>query len=165
MANDAVEFSIIGLDSLLGKFEAVSYDVRRKGGRSSLRKAAQMLAGFAQENALAIDDSLSKEVIAENIDIRWSSRRFNATGDLMFRVGIRGGADGRAKQEKLSGLPGGDTTHWRMLEFGTEKMPAKPFMRRALADHINEITNEFVNQYDAALDRAIKRAAKKAVQL
>ena len=34
---DGVEFDIKGLDSLLGKLAAVTYDLKRKGGRSALR--------------------------------------------------------------------------------------------------------------------------------
>jgi HK97 gp10 family phage protein len=49
MMADGVEFSIVGLDSLLGKLEAISYDVKRKGGRSALRKAAQVVAEKARE--------------------------------------------------------------------------------------------------------------------
>lgn len=165
MGNDAVEFSIIGLDSLLGKFDAVSYDVRRKGGRSSLRKAAQMLVGFAQENALELDDAETGRSIASNIDLRWNGKLFKQSGDLGFRVGVMQGAVLSKRGEQVDTAAGSKTPHWRLKEFGTENMPAQPFMRRALADHINEITNEFVNQYDAALGRAIKRAAKKAVQL
>lgn len=164
MANDAVEFSILGLDSVLGKLEAVSYDVRRKGGRSSLRKAAQMLKGIAQENAREIDDSATGRSIANNIDLRWNGKLFKQTGDLGFRVGVLQGAVLAKKGEAVDTSATAKTPHWRLLEFGTEKIPARPFMRRSLADHINEITNEFVNQYDAALGRAINRAAKKAGQ-
>jgi HK97 gp10 family phage protein len=49
-----------------------------------------------------------------------------------------------------------------LLEFGTEKMAASPFMRKALADHISEVTNTFITEYEKAIDRAIKRAAKAA---
>lgn len=56
------------------------------------------------------------------------------------------------------------TPHWRLIEFGTEKMPAAPFMRPALADSISEVTNTFVTEYEKAIDRAIRRAAKKAAR-
>lgn len=159
---DGVEFSITGLDSLIGKLDAVSYDIRRRGGRSALRKAAQVVVQKAKEGAEGIDDPVTRAHIAENITLRWSARRFKATGDLMFRVGVMGGAGGKASGDQYAGLPGGDTRHWRHVEFGTEDTAAHPFMRNALANSINEVTNTFVTEYEKAIDRAIRRAAKKA---
>jgi HK97 gp10 family phage protein len=165
-----VSFSLTGLDSLLGKFEAVTYDVKRKGGRSALRKAAKMVAGFAKENALKIDDSQTGRSIAENIDLRWNGRLFKRAGDLGFRVGVRQGAKLPDKGDEVSFSGGAPTPHWRLIEFGFYNkragvnVAAQPFMRKALADHISEITNEFVSQYDRALDRAIKRAKKAGVK-
>lgn len=56
--------------------------------------------------------------------------------------------------------PGGDTWYWRLVEFGTEKTGAKPFMRPALANHTDKATNVFLTEYSKSIDRAIKRAAK-----
>ena len=41
---DTVEFSIAGLDSLLGKLDSITDDVKRRGGRAALRKAAMSSA-------------------------------------------------------------------------------------------------------------------------
>lgn len=159
---DGVEFSITGLEGLLGRLDSVSYDMKRRGGRSALRKAAQVVVQKAKEGAERIDDPVTREHIADNISLRWSSRRFKATGDLMFRVGVLGGAGGKASSDKYANLPGGDTRHWRHVEFGTEDTAAHPFMRNALASSINEVTDTFVTEYEKAIDRAIRRAAKKA---
>ena len=161
--NDTIEFSITGLDSLLGKLEAITYDVRRKGGRSALRKAAQLVANKAKEGAARVDDAQTGRSIAANIGLRWNGRLFKRTGDLGFRIGVMHGAVIRDKGNPDKGL-NGPTPHWRLLEFGTEKMRAQPFMRSALADNISAATNTFVNEYEKAIDRAIKRAKKKAAQ-
>lgn len=160
---DGVEFSLIGLDSLLGKFESISYDVKRKGGRSALRKASQVIAGALKQNALALDDADTGRSIADNVGLRWNNRTFKRTGHLAFRVGILQGAKTPKKGDPaLLTTAGSPTPHWRLLEFGTEKMPAQPFARRALAENIAAATSTFITEYDKALDRAIKRAAKKA---
>lgn len=156
---DSIEFSLTGLDTLLGKLEAVSYDVKRKGGRSALRKAAQIVAEKAKEGARRVDDSATGRSIADNVAIRWNGRLFKRTGDLGFRVGILHGAVLRNGGDLSANSP---TPHWRLLEFGTEKMRARPFLRSALADNISAVTNEFLSQYEKAIDRAVKRAAKKA---
>lgn len=162
---DTVGVTLAGVDIVVGKFNEIADDIKRKGGRSSLRKAAQLIRNKAKENAQAIDDPQTPENIAENIVERWSGRRFRNTGDLMFRVGVLGGAKAPAiAVGEIRGQgknnPGGDTFHWRFKEFGTQFMPADPFLRRALSDNIQAATNEFVSQYDKALDRAIRRAKK-----
>lgn len=161
---DGVEFSITGLDSLLGKLDAVSYDIRRKGGRAALRKAAQLVRAAAVQNALRIDDPETAAAIHSNIGLRWNGRRFKKSGELAFRIGVLGGARiTKAKPKgKEPGGPGGDTRYWAFVEFGTEAAAAQPFMRNALSENISAATDVFVSEYEKAIDRAIRRAAKKA---
>lgn len=154
---DDVSFSLTGIDSLVGKLEAVTYDMKRKGGRSALRKAAQVVAAKAEEGALRIDDPETGRSIAKNIALRWNGRLFKASGDLGFRVGVLHGAVLKSGGDKSANSP---TPHWRLLEFGTEKMRAQPFLRRALPESISDATNTFLTGYEKAIDRAIKRAAK-----
>ncbi|MDZ3990374.1 HK97-gp10 family putative phage morphogenesis protein [Pseudomonas sp. Teo4] len=159
---DGVEFSITGLDSLLGKLDSISYDVRRKGGRAALRKAAQIVAQKAKEGAERIDDKATGRSISDNIALRWNGRLFKQTGDLGFRIGVLHGAVLAKKGEEVDTSTNAPTPHWRLIEFGTELMAAAPFMRPALANSISEVTNTFVTEYEKAIDRAIRRAAKKA---
>lgn len=154
-----VEFSITGLDGFLGKLGSLSYDVRRKGGRAALRKAAQVLMQKAKDGAERIDDKETGRSIADNIALRWNGKLFKQTGDLGFRVGVLHGA---VLKDGGDLGPNSPTPHWRLIEFGTEKMAAVPFMRPALANSISEVTNTFVTEYEKAIDRAIRRAAKKA---
>lgn len=153
---DGVTFDIDGLDEILKKFKNISDDLEYKGGRFALRKAAQVVRDAAKENARIIDDPETRADIEKNIVERWSTRTFKTTGDLKFRVGVMGGAGGSAKADTLDGLPGGDTRHWRYLEFGTEKHRAQPFMRRALTDNINKAIQKFVSEYDKKLTRLTK---------
>lgn len=159
---DGMQFSLIGVEELLGKLDEVSQDVKKKGGRFALRKAAQVIRDAAKEGARRVDDPDTPANIAENIVERWSARRFKQTGDLMFRVGVLGGAGGNLSAEKLSGNPGGDTRHWRYVEFGTEDTAADPFMRPAMDNNVEAAMDAFLTNYEKALDRAIRRAKKKA---
>ena len=153
------DFSIIGLDPLLNKLKGLGYDMKRKGGRFALRKAAKVVAEDAKRRAAVLNDPLTQQNIAENIAIRWSSRTFKRNGNLAFRVGVMGGARWRKNFIKNFGEKP-PTPHWRLLEFGTEKMAARPFMRPALESNINKATDTFVTEYKKAIDRALKRAAK-----
>lgn len=156
---DGIDFSITGLDSLLGKLGSLSYDVRRQGGRAALRKAAQVVVQRAKEGAERIDDKETGRSIADNIALRWNGRLFKQTGNLGFRVGVLHGA---VLKDGGDLSPNSPTPHWRLIEFGTEYMSADPFMRKALANSISEVTNTFVTEYEKAIDRAIRRASKKA---
>lgn len=160
---DSIEFNIEGLDALLGKLESVSYDIKRKGGRSALRKAAQLVAEKAKAGAAQVDDAATGRSIAANIAMRWNGRLFKRTGDLGFRIGVMHGAAIKTPGNPDAGL-NGPTPHWRLIEFGAQHMAAQPFMRSALADNISAATNAFVTAYSKSIDAAIKRAAKKAAQ-
>lgn len=154
------EFELQGLDSLLAKFDSIKQDVKYKGGRAALRKAANLIAAKAKENAQKLDDPETAANISKNVAVRWGGKRFKATGDLNFRVGILGGAGGNKKASELDSLPGKDTRHFRHVEFGTEKTAAQPFLRPSLANNAGEAISVFAKEYEKAIDRAIKKASK-----
>ncbi len=152
-----IEFGLTGIDSLVAKLESISYDMKRKGGRSALRKAAQLVANKMKEGAQNIDDPETGRSIADNVALRWNGKLFKASGDLGFRVGVLHGAVLKDGGDTSANSP---TPHWRLIEFGTVNMRAQPFARKALADNISEATNTFLTEYEKAIDRAIKRAAR-----
>lgn len=154
----ATTFELKGAKELKAKLEGLSYDMRYKGGRFALRKAAQLVESQAKANALRVDDPTTGRQIAHNIALRWNGRLFKATGNLGFRIGVMGGAEGQRSNPDL-GL-GGKTFHWRFLELGTEKQREQPFMRPALASQTEAVGTEFVQQYNVAIDRALKRLGK-----
>jgi HK97 gp10 family phage protein len=111
----------------------------------------------ARSNALQMDDKETGRSIARNVTEKWNGRLFKTTGDLGFRVGVQQGAVLPKKGEAPDLSAGGPTPHWRLLEFGTERMAARPFMRPALENNVQRATDEFMRQYGKALDRAIKK--------
>jgi len=151
-----------GVDELVARLESVKYDVKYKGGRFALRKAAQVVRDAAKSNAQGIDDPETASAIYKNITERWGSKTFKRTGDLSFRVGVLGGARITKKAPKGSQPvgPGGDTRYWAYVEFGTERSRAQPFMQRALQQNAQAATDMFIRQYSIAIDRALKKAAK-----
>lgn len=176
---DGVEVSLNGLDSLLGKMEAVSDVTRNKAGRFALRKAANLIRDRARSNAARIDDPLTKEAIYKNIVASFGSREFRRTGDLTFRVGVMGGsrqyANTKANVRKGrvgrtyktagdKGNHGGDTWYWRMLEFGTEHAAARPIIRPAMNGIDGPVINVFAEEMEKAIDRAIRLAMKRGTK-
>lgn len=159
---DGVNYQMEGLPELMGKLDSLSYDIKYKGGRFALRRAAQVLRDQAKANAEQVDDPQSAENIAENIVERWSLRTFRKTGNMMFRVGVMGGAGGSRSSEDLASLPGGDTRHWRHLEFGTEKAAAQPIFRPVPNQAGQKAVDVFATEYGKKIDRALRAARKKA---
>lgn len=155
-----IELQLTGLDALKKNMAAVTHDLRRKGGRAALRKSANLVVAAAKQNAQSFDDTETGRSIASNVAARWNNRLFKRTGDLGFRVGILKGAVTPKKGDPVDKSAGGPTPHWRLLEFGTSKMPAQPFLRRALSDNVQAATDTFVREYTKSLDRAIKRMSK-----
>lgn len=166
---------VSGLPELLATLENISQDMKKKGGRSALRKASLVVKNAVKESVQHLDDPGTPEQISKNITVRWSSKLFRRTGDLGFRVGVLGGArqysdtseNRRARRVGAryfvggsSDNPGGDTFYWRFLEFGTQKIAARPFMRRALEENTGAATQVFVTEYRKALERALRRQSR-----
>lgn len=158
MMADGVEYKLTGVDELLGKLESITDDMKRKGGRAALRKAANVIANRAKANARRLDDPETGRSIADNIAVRWNGREFKRNGNLGFRIGVLHGAVLKRHPDKAKNAP---TPHWRLLEFGTENMRAQPIMRPAAENGAEEAMNTFVEEYGKSIDRAIARAAKK----
>lgn len=179
-----VAHHIEGVESLTKTMSAVNSDIKYKGGRFALRKAANLVSKAVKENALRIDDPNTAEQIAKNVAVRWSPKTFKRTGNLMFRVGILGGAAPSTssdalrsrKRRRARGVksldelgeivgkgknnPGGDTWYWRLVEFGTRKTQAKPFMRPALEKNSPAAISEFVKHAKKSIERTVKKASK-----
>jgi HK97 gp10 family phage protein len=158
MADFSVKMN--GVDELAKKLQGLKYDMAKKGGRFALRKAAQMIRNQARQNAQRVDDSETGRSIARNIVEKWNGRLNKQTGDLGFRVGVNQGAVLPKKGEHPDESAGGPTPHWRLIEFGTEKMAARPFMVPAIEASAQQATDTFITEYGKAIDRALKRDGK-----
>lgn len=154
-----VEVNMEGVEALARRLDTIEQDLKKKGGRFALRKAANLVADAARQNARRINDPSTSENIAKNIAVRWSSKTFKRTGNLAFRIGVLGGAKTpRSGADAQSNNPGGATFYWRFVEFGSQhNSPARPFLRPALSENIDKAAAEFIRQYNKALDRALRR--------
>lgn len=165
------KWDLNGYDRVIGKMRGLAPAIRLKAGRSALGSAARIVTNAAKSNAQRLDDPATAETIAKNITQRFSSQYYKQTGDLKIRIGVMGGArqygntkanvrSGKAGQTYLTagdkGNPGGDTFYWRFLEFGTEKMPAKPFMRPAFENNTAAVESEFAVKLERQIDKIVK---------
>lgn len=160
------EFQIQGLEGVLEKMRGLGPDLSKKGARFAMRKAANLVRDAAVAGASRLDRPETPLRIADNIAVAFSTRRYKRTGDVMMRVGVRGGARQYANTKSNRGkgrsgktyATGGSTYYWRFLELGTVKMEARPFMLPALEQNVDRATSVAVSELNKAIDRYCKKA-------
>lgn len=144
---------IQGLDQVRQKLRAIGKkSTIKRIARKSARQAMNIARDAARANAKALDDPMTKEKIWKNI-VTQTGKTSNSN-EIRMRVGIRGGAAQNKYTDKtaLAGLPGGITTYWRYIEFGTSEIAAQPFMRPALSKNVGQITDKFVSVFSAEIN-------------
>lgn len=150
-------FSILGLKELKVKLQTLPQEVSAKAVRTSLRKAVKLVQGAAHNNALTVDNPETGRKIADNIRLQFATKLFQQTdGELvMFRVGVST-ERGRIPTPNADTGPRGNTPHWHLVEFGTQRSRSKPFMRPALDNNVNQVIDSFVVNFGQELDKLLK---------
>lgn len=145
----ADDFKLEGLDAAMAKLRALGDPKRIKSAvRSASTKAMRQVRDSARANARGLDDPETASVIWKKIVTQYRSRQ--SKGDkVTVSVGVQGGAK-PVKGDK-------DTGHWRLVEFGTEKMPAQPFMRPALESNVGKVAATFTESLEPAIDKIIAK--------
>ena len=144
---------IQGLEQVRQKLRAIGKkSTIKRIARKSARQAMNIARDAARANAKALDDPITKEKIWKNI-VTQTGKTSNSN-EIRMRVGVRGGAAQNKYTDKtaLAGLPGGITTYWRYIEFGTSEIAAQPFMRPALSKNMGQITDKFVQVFSAEIN-------------
>ncbi|HBJ69988.1 HK97-gp10 family putative phage morphogenesis protein [Alcaligenes phenolicus] len=149
-----VEFELKGLDELRKSLKRLPAKMQKKGLKSALGKAARVIRNAAKQNALRVDDPDTGRRIADNIVQRVRGRHTRRTGDLMVSVGVatergripKGNPDDGAK---------GNTPHWHLIELGTEKMQAQPFLRPAVEGDAESSFDVFAEEVGRQVQKAL----------
>lgn len=148
---------INGRSSILRKLNKLSGRAGANALRRALRKGANVVRDAARQNARQIDDPETAAKIFRNIAVQAGGRRREqAAGGPMMRVGVRGGARPLPKGTN-TGLSGGNTTHWRFIEFGTSEARATPFMRPAAASSASRAAEVVSVAAEVELDKEIAK--------
>ena len=150
----SVEFNIEGLDEVQEKLKRLANPrLMKNAARRSARKAMAIVRDAARSGAKAIDDPQTSEKIWKNIAIAAGKTR--NPNEVVMRVGVRGGAS--FSNPNPPKTPGGDTRHWRWLEFGSVHNPPTPFMRPALQNNIQAVTNSFAENFNKEIDKELAK--------
>lgn len=153
---DEISVRLQGLKAVTEKMAGLAPKLRRSGLRKAARQAMNIVRDDAKARAKAIDDPETAEKIFRNILTQESGRQSRREGGVVMRVGVRGGASSNQHSKDASGNPGGDTRHWRYLEFGTQHNPPVPFMRPAFSSNVNAVTDRFVQVLGQEIDAAVR---------
>ena len=137
----AVELNIEGLDELNRKLQQLANPRKAKSiARKAGRQAMNLVRDAARTNAKAIDDPQTREKIHKNIAVAGGKSR--NPNEIIMRVGVKGGAS--FSNPNPPSLSGGDTRHWRWVEFGSSKtLPYRLCVRRCLKTLIKSQPNLF----------------------
>lgn len=150
----SVEVQIHGIDELNRKLKLLtSSKVAKRIARKAARQAMNIVRDAARVNAKTIDDPETVEKIWKNIAV--SGGKTRNQNEIVMRVGVRGGASFSNKNPPK--VSGGDTRHWRWIEYGSAHNVAVPFMRPALNNNIQEVTNKFSSVFEAELDKELAK--------
>lgn len=152
-----ISVNVQGLAEIERKLKLLPERVGNNAMRRALRKGANVIRDAARANAKRIDDPETREMIWKNIAVAGGGRRREKqAGGPMMRVGVRGGAR-PLKKGTDTGLPGGNTTHWRFVEFGTGQARAQPFIRPAAASSAGAAYQAFAAAAPAELDKELRK--------
>ena len=150
----SVEVQIHGIDELNRKLKLLaSSKAAKRIARKAARQAMNIVRDAARVNAKTIDDPETVEKIWKNIAV--SGGKTRNQNEIVMRVGVRGGASFSNKNPPK--VSGGDTRHWRWIEYGSAHNVAVPFMRPALNNNIQEVTNKFSSVFEAELDKELAK--------
>lgn len=150
----SVEFNIEGLDEVQEKLKRLANPrLMKNAARRSMRKAMAIVRDAARSGAKNIDDPQTAEKIWKNIAIAAGKTR--NPNEVVMRVGVRGGAS--FSNPNPPNTSGGDTRHWRWLEFGSAHHPPVPFMRPALQNNIQAVTNSFAENFNKEIDKELAK--------
>lgn len=151
-----VKWDLKGFDQVSKRLQALPAGLRGKAGRSALGSAVRVMTNQAKDNALRVDDPETGRKIADNIVQRFRSKYFKRTGDLMISVGVST-SKGRIPQGNPDEGPKGNTYHWHLVELGTEKMKAQPYLRPAFGQTVDKVQQVFAAKLDQQITKIVKK--------
>lgn len=162
------DMKIEGLEEVLARLNSLSPNLRKGALRTGMRKGANTVRKAARDKA-----PVKSEAMKKNIAVQFASRTSRKIDGLAFRVGVRGGAKEPTKASRYSrsrrsaGSTAPDrrsTWYWRLVEFGTQKMPARPFMRPALSQNVEKVISQVAKDLDDGIDNELRKAARRAAR-
>ena len=134
--------SVQGLDGVLAALNALEPAIRTKILNGAMRAGANVISAEAVARALSLrspDPYRTPGLVKKMIAVR-KRKRIPADCVTGYAVGVLGGAalaEKSTRKTRKKGVVNNQVdlrerpAYWRFLEFGTQNMPAHPFLRPA----------------------------------
>lgn len=158
---------IEGMDELLKNFRALHDDLKLKAAAAAVAGGARLVANEAKKNAQAQGLELSGALL-ENIAIK---REKTGRDRIQYNVGVRHGSKSKNARKivqyryiKKVVTYENDPFYWWFHEFGTSKMPARPFMRPAFEANVERVKQAMANRLRSSIERFKKRYGRNTVR-
>lgn len=157
---DGFTVKLEGIDALKKALADATKTIRTKAVRSALRKAGQVVSKAAKQAAPVLrvpTKTRTPGTVKKAITVR-GSKFARQAGDEGVFIGVR---PLRGSRQKKLGKAGAKNPHdpyyWRFLEFGTKKLAARPYLRKAADEKGQEAIKAFM---DAVVPQIEKLNAK-----
>ena len=166
MANEA--FKIEGLDGVLKSLQDLPKEISQKRGgpvRAALRKGANVIRAQAQANVRHITATpnvgggdYSTGLLAKSIKVVKGRAHKTLNGERMF-VLVPKRARYPISKRTPTGMP--VVMVGRMLEYGTKRNPAHPWMGPAFHAKKNEAVDVTITELKKGIDKAVEALSRK----
>ena len=159
--DDGLTVKLEGVADLKRALAEAAADIRKKAVRGALREAGKVIQGAARGLApvLMVATPIRKPgTVRKNIVVR-ASKFARQAGNEGVYINVRG-IRGKARVSRL-GKAGAknpnDPYYWKFLEFGTKKMPARPFLRPAADSKGEEAISKFMQSVVPQIEKLNQR--------
>lgn len=166
MANEA--FKIEGLEGVLKSLQDLPKEISQKRGgpvRTALRKGANVIRAQAQANVRHITATpnvgggdYSTGLLAKSIKVVKGRAHKTLNGERMF-VLVPKRARYPISKRTPTGMP--VVMVGRMLEYGTKRNPAHPWMGPAFHAKKNEAVDVTITELKKGIDKAVEALSRK----
>lgn len=143
-----------GFDALKKKAARLQREVRDKLYVNAGRAGARVIANQAKKNVMRIDDPTTGRSIAKNIAVRYRKRLSQQSGDVIVSTGV---LYPKGRIPKGNPDDGKNTSHWHLVEMGTEHARAQPFLVPAAIQSEGAVVEAVARNLERGLDREIKK--------
>jgi HK97 gp10 family phage protein len=148
---------LTGVHELRRAIEALPKELKRTVESSALRAGMTPVRKSAAAN---LSRSMDTGLLKKSLGLTVKKTR---KGQLTARVGARSGftqtvtRKGRSKPEKVNPVK-----YAHLVEYGTSKAPAKPFIRPAVESNSGAILEGMAKGYAKGMDRVVRKIRSKA---
>lgn len=144
------DVKIDGVAQLRERMKGLPYKVQKQVIQPSVRQGAQVIAEQARAIVRHIDDPTTGRQIAKNIVVKYRSKRSKQIKGVVYSIGVE---YPRGRMPKGNPDDGINTSHWHLLELGTEKMRAQPFLVPAAVLRAEDVSQAIASQATKRLDK------------